>query len=199
MSEQYFGPRFRTVFVSKSTLWHKLLDELAYWATKFHKYGFTPDHGSGTAGNLSYRLYDNSNEFIITSAGLKSKEHLCPSDFTHVLTVDLNDMIVYANGISNPSSESLMHYLIYARFSHINAIFHGHWQWLLENYHKCEIHFVNEPFNYGTKELAQQVVDELVLSKSSIIVLNGHGFISIGKTMTDAANNVLEIYFQNNP
>lgn len=199
MNEQYVGPRFRTVFVSKSILQHKLLDELAYWVSMFHEYGFTPDHGSGTAGNLSCRLYNSSNEFIITSAGLKSKKHPSYSDFTHVLKIDLNNMVVYANGINNPSSESLMHYLIYARFSNINAIFHGHWQWLLENYQKCKIHFVNEPFNYGTRELAQQVVDELEFSKSTILVLNNHGFISIGKTMADAANNVLEIYFQNKP
>lgn len=192
MTEQYTGPRFRTIFVQCKTPKHHSIEELAKYVAEFQARGFTPSHETGTAGNMSIRVASEKQEFIITAAGLKSKQNLCAADFVLVHQVDFSELLVHVTGERQPSSETLMHYLIYKTFPQINAVFHGHWQWLLDNYHLFHFPVIEKPFPYGTVELAQQVVQAL-MNNSPVVIIHSHGFVSAGKTMKEAASSIIQI------
>jgi len=122
MSEEYCGVKFRTRFCNKTILKNPEIKELINWCNEFHKIGFTPDAGKGSAGNLSFRT---DNGFII-SCSQANFSKVTIKDFTEVLSLNQSKKEIIVNGLKEPSSESFMHNEIYKRRSDINAVFHGH-------------------------------------------------------------------------
>lgn len=186
--------------------------ELIKWCNIFENLGLTRSEKKSknnlsssetlySSGNLSFRVKRNS--FLITASCLKSKKNLKKSDFVLVKGCKINRRkIVYAFGSKDPSSESILHYLIYKNRKDVNAIFHGHFPSKNDEknlYKLLKNSKVGEKLNKigisvaiakkeksGTLALAKRVLE--VLNKNNFIVLKGHGFVSLGKDMKDGGN-----------
>ena len=97
--------------------------ELKEWSEKFQKSGLTPEVEGNYTGNLSFRSGEG---FVITASGLKNKENLADDCFVIVKAYDEQTNTFIVEGKKKPSSESIMHHLIYRACGDVNAVFHGH-------------------------------------------------------------------------
>jgi len=187
MKEISARPKFDTKFLADSIPDIAKINSLKYWCRKFCKAGLMPFYGSGSFGNMSFRIKGNS--FLITASGIKDPSS--NESFVMISSVDLEKRIVYAHGKRKPSSESMMHYLIYKNRKDVNAIFHGHSDELLKYHRRLGIPSTIRDESYGTVRLAKSVLD--VLDNHFFMIMKGHGFISVGKNMDKAGKRTLEI------
>jgi len=187
--ELYTGPKFETVFLNKETPSHHLLSELMQWCSVFHKENLAPSHETGTAGNLSFRLDPGSNAFCITGAGLIAKCKLKADDFVIVEDCSLADKKVFVKGVRKPSSESMMHFVIYKTLPEVSAVFHGHHEGLLMNAHLLNIPVTKKVCDYGSEELVESI--QPLLGKHNFFIIREHGFLSMGSTLDEAGMQVL--------
>ncbi len=178
--------RFNTVFVSEKPVNDKKMGELAEWCERFQNLGLTPDFEGKCTGNLSFRLKDG---FVVTASGLETKENLCGDCFVYVKHFDEQKKQVFVEGKRNPSSEAMMHFLIYRERKDVNAIFHGHNNSILINADKLGLPVTENEEDYGSIELAKEALK--ALGESNLVVLKNHGFVSVGKTMEEAGELAL--------
>lgn len=187
MSETYSGTKFKTIFKENRTISNEKTSELAKWCNKFAELGLAPFVDGSHAGNLSFRT---ENGFIITAAGA-DLEKINEDDFVEVINVNNSEVTVI--GTKEPSSETLMHNSIYQKRPDINAIFHGHDQFVLENPKDTPITEKEQP--YGTKALADEVTKLLnTINKNNYIIIKNHGILSLGETMEKAGNLAIETH-----
>ena len=188
MEDKKIYPKFKTRFLSGRVPNDPKIEKLKYWCKEFGKKGLTPSYGSGSFGNMSFRV--RGNKFIITASGIKDPSSR--ESFVTVSSVALNKKMVYAHGKRPPSSESMLHYVIYRKRKDVNAIFHGHYGKILRYSRELSLPSTlkNEP--YGTIELAKRVLD--ILDDHDFLIMKDHGFISLGKDMDKAGGQVLRIY-----
>ena len=105
--------------------------------------------------------------------------------------LDQLDGTFHVKGVSDPSSESILHYSIYKAFPDIGAIMHGHSR-LLEQYaNDLEIPVTTAFQPYGTTALAESAV-ELMQSGAGLILLKEHGFVATGKDIDVTGSLVLD-------
>lgn len=187
VEELYTGPKFDTKFLVKNPPSHMGLDKLIHWCSVFHKENLTPIHESGTAGNLSFRV--KNEKFIITGAGLIGKCTLTPADFVFVEDCNIAERSVVVSGERLPSSESMMHFAIYKNLPEVNAIFHGHHHGLLHSAKRMGIPITSRVCPYGSEKLIESILP--MLGKTNFFMIREHGFLSLGKTMDEAGENVL--------
>ena len=179
--------RFNTVFVSDKIPSDAKIVELKEWSEKFQKNGLTPEVEGNYTGNLSFR---SKKGFIITASGLKNKENLTEDCFVYVKDYDEKTNTFYVEGKKKPSSESIMHHLIYKKCEEdINAVFHGHNDVIVKNADELKLHLTEKEYESGTIELAKEVLK--VLGENKVIVLKNHGFVSLGTTMKEAGELAL--------
>ena len=190
MVEEYCGVKFRTVFNNKKLLSNPKISELINWCNEFHKMGFTPDAGEGSAGNLSFR----SDNGLIISCSQANFSKVTVKDFVEVINVDLNKKEILVNGIKEPSSESFMHNEIYSRRKDVNAVFHGHSEEFLKFGDRLKLPITKKEEAGGTIELMKEVVK--VLDDNNLILIKNHGFISLGDSMGSAGNLAVKRYGQ---
>lgn len=186
------GVKFKIEMVGRNIPKDPRIKELKHWCRVFHRYNLTPPHKSGSCGNLSFRLENDKDPFIITGSRIGLKDALPDNCFVKVSSVDLKKGIVCADGIREPSSESMLHSAIYRRRKDVNAIFHGHSQEILSCANKLKIPETKQEDPYGSIELVQSVLK--VLGSKSFLVIKKHGFISLGRTMEEAGEIALQIY-----
>lgn len=186
------GVKFRTEIVSKAIPKDPRIEELKYWCREFHRYNLTPLHESGSCGNLSFRLENGKDQFIITGSRIGLKDALPDNCFVKVSSVDLETGIVSAHGTREPSSESMLHFAIYRQRKDVNAMFHGHSQEILSCVNKLRIPETKQEEPYGSIKLVQSVLE--VLDNKSFLTIKKHGFISLGRTMKKAGELTLQIY-----
>lgn len=179
------APKFKTFLISKEIPTDPQLGELKYWADQFLKLGLAPDHGEGAFGNLSFRVKDG---FIITCTRFGKNDVDSPQAYVKVISVDYKDQVVKAQGQREPSSESMLHYAIYEQRPDVKAVFHGHYDAILND--KSLVHTKTQE-KYGTIELVNSVLD--VLGQNNFIVMTGHGFIALGKNMDEAGKRALSV------
>jgi ribulose-5-phosphate 4-epimerase/fuculose-1-phosphate aldolase len=180
MPERYVGTKFRTVFARAAAPRDARIGELAEHCHRLARLGL----GGDTAGNLSFRT---AGGFIINrTAGHLGR--IAPDEFVEVLGVDLAARVVTVAGLHEPSSESLMHAAIYAARADANAVFHGHCAPLLAAAGSLGLPVTEREQPYGTPELAAEIL--AVLGGHDLIILRGHGFVALGRTMDEAAGSV---------
>ncbi|MGA2670890.1 MAG: class II aldolase/adducin family protein [Dehalococcoidia bacterium] len=177
--EEYVGVKFKVEFLRKEIPSDPRIEQLSYWCRKFHSSGLTPVINGKSMGNLSFRLREGVEEFITTASGLGPKESLGAECFVKVIGCDLGRKIVYASGLREPSSESILHCRIYEIREDVNAIFHGHNSAITKQADKLGLAQTKEWHPYGSIELVKAV--EEVLDKNDFIVMTDHGFISLGR------------------
>ncbi len=178
--------RFNTVFVSDQALSDARIDELKEWCERFQRNGLTPEFEGNYTGNLSFRSGEG---FVITVSGLKSKENLTDDCFVYVKDYEEQSNTFYVEGKKQPSSESVMHSLIYTSHEEVNAVFHGHNDTIVANAKKLGVSVTEKEYDSGTIALAKEVLK--VLGDNNLIVLKNHGFVSLGRTMKEAGELAL--------
>jgi L-fuculose-phosphate aldolase len=178
--------RFNISFVSDQVRSDAKIEELKEWCERFQKGGLTPEFEGNYTGNLSFRSREG---FVITASGLKSKENLSSDCFVYVKSYDEQSNTVYVEGRRQPSSEAVMHYLIYKTRKEVNAVFHGHNKAIIMNVEKLGFPVTEKEHEPGTIALAEEALK--VLGDNKLIVLKSHGFISLGKTMKEAGELAL--------
>jgi len=178
--------RFNITFVSDEIPSDAKIEELKDWCERFQKNGLTPEIEGNYTGNLSFRSEEG---FVITASGLKSKENLSNDCFVYVKSYDEQSNTVYIEGKRRPSSEAVMHFLIYKAREEINAIFHGHHDAIIANAEKLKLPITEREHEAGSIELADEVLR--ALGDKNLIVIKNHGFISLGKTMKEAGELAL--------
>ncbi|MCJ7614503.1 class II aldolase/adducin family protein [Candidatus Bathyarchaeota archaeon] len=178
--------RFNTVFVSDKIPSDAKILELKEWNKTFQKRGLTPEVQGNYTGNLSFRSKEG---FVITASGLKNKENLADDCFVYVKAYAEQTNTFFVEGKTKPSSESIMHHLIYEKCEDINAVFHGHNDVIVTNASKLGLPVTEKEYESGTIELAKEVLN--VLGNNKLIVLRNHGFVSLGTTMKEAGEQAL--------
>jgi len=178
--------RFNSIFVSDELPRDARIDELKEWSERFQKNGLTPEFEGNYTGNLSFRSGEG---FVITASGLKSKENLTDDCFVYVKNYDEQSNTVYIEGSRQPSSEAVMHFLIYKTRKKVNAVFHGHNDAIIMNAEEMKFPVTEREYEPGTIELAKEVLK--VLGDNNLIVLKNHGFVSLGRTMKEAGELAL--------
>ena len=180
--------RFNSVFISDTIPSDAKKMELKEWSEKFQKNGLTPEFEGNYTGNLSFRSKEG---FVITASGLKNKENLTDACFVYVKDYYQKTNTFYVEGKKKPSSESIMHYLIYKTCKDINAVFHGHNDLIVKNSEKLKLPITKKEYEWGTIKLATEVLK--ILDDNKLIVLKNHGFVSLGKNMKEAGELALVI------
>ena len=95
------APKFQTNFVGHDLPQDQGIDRLKYWANEFLRLGLAPDYGEGAYGNLSFRTKSG---FIITCTRFGPADIDHSQSYVQVTDVDLNKMVVHAQGMREPSS-----------------------------------------------------------------------------------------------
>jgi len=185
----YQGVKFRTEVIGREVPQSPPIKELRYWCRKFSSQGFAPVYEGGSYGNLSFRLQESKDQFIITASGIDLGEELSDDCFVKVENCDLKKGVVYASGEREPSSESILHFAIYHERKDVNAIFHGHSKNILEQANELGIPQTSKEEPYGTIELVQKVLE--ILDDKAFLIMKNHGFISLGRTMREAGELAL--------
>jgi len=187
--EQKVSPKFKVKFVSHNIPSQPRLAELKHWCSEFQRLQLAPLCPGGSYGNLSFRETEGSNNFIITASALALKTDLSDDCFVQVTDVNLNDQVVQAHGNKAPSSESLLHFMIYGQRKDINAIFHGHSKEILDSGNTLNIPATEQEKPYGSLALVDSALP--LAHKHDFFILKNHGFISLGKNMEEAGQNAL--------
>ena len=168
------------------------LKELKYWCKTFHEKDLAPAYEGGSYGNLSFRVAEHKDKFIITASKNSLENFASDDSFVTVSCVDLKNGIVRAFGNKEPSSEAMLHYAIYKQRPDLNAIFHGHCKQISSNIKRLGITETKKEESYGTLKLVNRVLD--VLGEEPFLEMKNHGFISLGKTIQEAGEQTLRIF-----
>jgi len=176
--------KFKTNFVSEEIPDDKGVEDLKNWCDKFLKNKLiNPDNNSL---GLSFRTDDG---FVIT--GNKLKGNLSNDCFVGVLNYDVYKNSLFVEGGLEPSSEAVMHYLIYNTRFEVNAIFCGNDDSVIKHAKELKLVETSEEIPSGTVELANEVLD--ALGDNNFIVIKNYGFLSLGKTMKEAGESILKV------
>jgi ribulose-5-phosphate 4-epimerase/fuculose-1-phosphate aldolase len=178
--------RFNIRFVSNEVPRDARIEELKDWCEKFQKNGLTPEFEGNYTGNLSFRLGEG---LVITASGLENKQNLSNDCFVYVKSYDEQTNTFYVEGKKKPSSETVMHYLVYKAREDVNAVFHGHNQAIVMNAKKVRLQITEREYASGTSDLAKETLKGL--GDNKLVVLKNHGFVSVGTTMKEAGELAL--------
>lgn len=190
--EKHGGVKFLTEFLGQAVPCDPRLEELKFWCGEFHRLNFAPPYGEFSQGNLSFRLKKDEDAFVITGSQVGWKDRLSDDKFVTVTGCDLSRGVVYATGLRDPSSESMMHFAIYRRRPDVQAVFHGHSREVLSCPGELAIRKTREKRPYGSLELVESVLE--VLDEEMFVILKKHGFVSLGGTMRDAGELAIRIH-----
>jgi ribulose-5-phosphate 4-epimerase/fuculose-1-phosphate aldolase len=179
-------------------LTHLQLAELIQWRKPLYDAGLIgeyEEHGIGF-GNISIR---NSVEgqFIISGTQTGHLAVLENEHFSLVTDFDLTENSVACSGPIQASSESMTHATLYSLDAAISAVVHIHsaemWVRLCDS-----LPATDAAVAYGTPEMAvefERLYRDTDFPDTGVAIMAGHedGLISIGQSMQQAANRVLEL------
>jgi ribulose-5-phosphate 4-epimerase/fuculose-1-phosphate aldolase len=87
-----------------------------------------------------------------------------------------------------------MHAGIYEARPGVNAVFHGHHDRLLAEAERLGLRVTAHEQPYGTAELVAEILN--ALDGHMFVIMRNHGFVSFGKTMTEAGRIAEEVLRQ---
>jgi len=175
MGEIYVGVKFEVVHLPEEELRDARLGELIRAGKCLAEQGFCPEN----SGNMSFRFMQG---FAITAAGSRLG-NLCEKDFIIVKEVNIPGKKVVCAGQVQPSSEAMMHQMIYDARKDVQVILHAH---ALE---LRDAPVTVKAYPYGTLEFARSAVE--VLKSYDRVILKDHGFVVLGKTVSEALGRVI--------
>jgi L-fuculose-phosphate aldolase len=161
-------------------------------AKKFFKEGLTV----GPSGNVSLRTSKKATTMAITRSG-KKYEEMTTDDVIIVDFSSEDNKIAVKEGKFTPSSESILHSMVYKNRKNINAVVHYHGPYsttiglVLEELPAIlddQVFFLGGAIGVtkdyavsGSIEMANQVIP--ALGKKNAVIIRNHGAIGIGKNM----------------
>jgi len=163
----------------------KGIEDLKNWCKQFLKNKLI--NLDNNSLGLSFRTDE---DFVIT--GNKLKESLSNDCFVRVSNYDVYKNSLFVEGILEPSSEAVMHYLIYNTRFEVNTILCGNNDSIIKRAKELKLVETKEELPPGTVELANEVLD--VLGNNNFIVIKNYGFLSLGKTVKEAGELALKIH-----
>jgi L-fuculose-phosphate aldolase len=186
MKERYVGVKFKVERLKDKPCLY-LAEEIIKTCRELNSLGIAPSYGKGNAGNVSVRTADG---FLITPTAA-FYDRLTAEQLVEVVYVDLKEKKVGVRGSYIPSSESIMHYLIYTRTDH-KAVVHAHDQVVLRHARKLDVVSTKVTLPYGTVELAEQV--STLLKKHQYCIIKDHGIVACGNTLKEVMTLVRETH-----
>jgi len=185
--EEYIGVKFKSKLTKKG-IRPSCISEITAAGKRLGEEGLI----FSNEGNISSRV---KNGFVITAAG-EPLDKLQREDFALVTGCDLKKRVVMADGKKTPSSESIMHHLIYTTNPNAKAVVHAHAGVFLNEAKiaNSDLASTDVFLEYGTLELAYNMVK--TLGKDHFIILKGHGAVAIGSSMTEATDLIISKYRQ---
>lgn len=189
----YGGVKYKLIRTGSQIPVHPWLGEIQKWCTIFDEQNLAPFYEGGSHGNLSFRVDEGSDSFIITAANSSLKESITDDKFYEVSKVDTDHLKLYASGSEDkkPSSETMLHDAIYKRRPEVMAILHGHCEAITKNASKIGIVTTNEFVESGTTKIVDSVIE--VLDQNNFIEIKDHGFLSLGNTIEEAGKLAMEM------
>ena len=183
MAEVFVGVKFQTDFVGRRPPFDPRLAELVQWCHTLASWGVVGD----TVGNLSFRT---TNGYIIsrTAANLAT---ITTEEFVEVVEADVAGRSLTVIGAYEPSSESMMHATLYQARAEVKAVFHGHSEKLLTAATRLRIAVTEQEQPYGTPQLSEEIVK--ILAWHNLFIMRDHGFVSLGRTMSEAARWIEQV------
>lgn len=188
LMEGYIGVRFDAVSLGGNVPFDvdKIFPEFCACCRRLRKHKMT----YANAGNISVRFKEG---FIITSTG-SNLSCLDKDEIVFVEKCDIEKQKVSYRGAKKPSSETMMHYLIYQERPKANAIIHAHDEAatkpeLLKG--KVTETLREEP--YGSLALARMAIGTFK-NGDDIIVLKNHGYVAVGSGLKEACGLIIDMH-----
>ncbi len=158
--------------------------------------GYYEELGIGY-GNISVRAADDG-QFIVSGTQTGHLPTTGPQHYALVTGYDIAANRVSCRGAVQASSESLTHAAIYELAPTIKAVVHIH-DMCMWNDLKSKAATTHADVAYGTPEMAeefQRLFRETDFAETGIAAMAGHesGVVSIGRSLQEAANRVLELH-----
>lgn len=175
MAEEYAGVKFKTLFEGASFGCPGEREAIVAELSRLRSLSLL----HGIPGNVSVRAKAG---IVITPTGMDLAK-VREADMVFVSGVNESAGIIKAFGRHQPSSESMMHWLIYKEFPDANAIVHFHSDELLRT--PGRIPKIDKAHPYGTLALARAALEALRKSKAlpRIIILREHGALVVGQSL----------------
>lgn len=144
------------------------------------------------AGNSSIRHGDG----LLISASGSNLGCLEKNELPFVEHCDLEAERVYYQGPIEPSSESIMHWLIYQNRPEARAIIHAHDEFATRpELLSGEVEESEREEPYGTIELARMAIATFQRAER-IIVLKNHGYVAIGSDLDRTCDLVVDTHLK---
>ena len=188
--EDWENIKFKTVFLKKAIPSDVRIEDLKYWISRFEFYDLCEPRAGRSYGNMSFRVKPGENEFIITAAHQVFGEDMPDDRFVKVIRCDIEKNIVEVEGLMPPSSETLIHYVVYKTRPDVNAVLHGHCRKLV-----CSVD-LGFPSTTNEKDRMPELLAEIekMLSDENFIIIKNHGFLALGKDIDDSGRITLRAY-----
>jgi L-fuculose-phosphate aldolase len=185
MNKALKAPRFQTFYLSHEKSHCLQIQALIKVGKELSKSGLTPN----ATGNLSIRF---GKRVVITSTG-SNLGLLGPNDFVEAIDYDPSRNLAFVIGEKQPSSELPMHWLIYNNFRDVQTVIHIYDKRVLKWAEgKKNLPLTHRVQPYGTLELALEALK--VLKHSKYVILKQHGVLSVGKTINEAYEEVINYH-----
>ena len=153
------------------------------------EHGMTPANG----GNLSQRV--GGDQLLITTSGC-NLGCVDPRELALVTGCSLDHERVTYRGPAAPSSEAMMHWLIYRDFPQARAVVHAHDELATSSAAASRLTETPREEPYGTVALARLAV-ETFASGGRIIVLKNHGYVAFDPgDLTGATDTVVQMHLK---
>ncbi|KQC08753.1 MAG: hypothetical protein APR54_04225 [Candidatus Cloacimonas sp. SDB] len=188
---EYQGVKFKIIHIPEAMKADQRIKKMIVWARIFHDHNLAPAYEGGSFGNLSFRIEPEKNSFFITASHTALDQTLSTGNFVQINNCDPEINTVTVTGSGEPSSETLLHHAIYQARPDVNCIMHGHCREILANSANLKLPATEKAVPYGTKELVQAVLK--LINEGNFLIMKDHGFLSLGNTIADAGNLVLEM------
>jgi len=147
-------------------------------------------------GNISMRI-PGSNKFYISSSGTGKYKKLLPKHYALVTGFNFNENSINCTGLHPASSESLTHAAVYESLYEVNAVVHIHHLKLWKKL-KNKFPTTNPLIEYGTSDMAFEIVRIIQTNENQIVVMGGHkeGILSFGEDLPEAVEVLFSHYNQ---
>jgi ribulose-5-phosphate 4-epimerase/fuculose-1-phosphate aldolase len=189
----YVGIKFKAIceHCEPSSECARLYETFRACGERLARFGMAPANG----GNLSQALEGG---FVITTSG-SNLGAIERGELAMVRCCSLDDEWVRYAGVAQPSSETLMHWLIYRDFPGAGAVVHAHDE---ATAGLAALH-ANTPETpreepYGTVALAR-LAAQTFAAGGEIIVLKNHGYLATGPDLEHAVETVVRKHLELRP
>jgi L-fuculose-phosphate aldolase len=186
----YVGVKFRAVRRSES-LPSSVEEPFAVFkrvCRRLRDHDMTPANG----GNVSMRF---GSGFLISSSGC-NLGCIEEGELALVERCEIEAETVFYSGPCEPSSESIMHWMIYRSRPEAGAVIHAHDALATRpELLRGEVEESNREEPYGTIELARAAIDTFSRAEC-IIVLKNHGYVAVGPDLEKTCDRVVSTHLR---